>query len=162
MKHVFKFGIIAAMLCPAPLLAQNAGHVENATGGASCPACNLFQADFSFKDMPGRNFAKAKMRQSNLSLSTMNNAKFDGADLSVSNMFGGRFSGAGFRYSNLQNATMVGGYFGGADFKGANLTGANLSGADLQTARINQAQLNKACGDQYTLLPARLTIKPCK
>jgi uncharacterized protein YjbI with pentapeptide repeats len=162
MKKLLKITALTVLLAASPALAQNAGQIENATGGASCAGCNLFQAEFAFKDMPNRDFSKSRLRQSNLSLSTMNGTNFSGADLSVSNMFGGRFTGASFRDANLQNAVLVGAYFGGADFHGANLAGAQISGADMQTAKITQAQLNGVCGDEYTKLPAGMHVARCR
>ena len=77
------------VLGASPALAQNQGQIGRAKSGASCPGCNLFQADFGGAAMRGRNFAHARLRQADLSLSTMNGANFSGAKLS-----GANFSGA--------------------------------------------------------------------
>lgn len=49
----------------------------------------------------------------------------------------------------------------GAILTRAKLNGAILTGAILLGAIITQAQLDTACGDENTLLPPGLTIKPC-
>ncbi|MCW5723615.1 MAG: pentapeptide repeat-containing protein [Maricaulaceae bacterium] len=155
--------IAAFALAAAPAAAQNAGEIARVQGGASCPGCNLFQADLSYRDLPGLNLSGARLRQADLSLATMNRANFSGADLSVANLFGGRFTSASFRNANLSNATLVGAYFGAADFSGANLSGANLGGAEMERVRgLTQGQLNAACGDAWTRLPAGLRVSPCR
>lgn len=146
----------------APALAQNAGEIARVQAGGSCTGCNLFQADLSYRNLPGVDLSGSRLRQGDLSLSTMNNARLAQADLSIANLFGGRFTGVSFAGANLERAILVGGYFGGADFSGANLSGANISGAEMERARgLTQGQLNAACGDASTRLPAGLRVPPC-
>lgn len=146
----------------APAGAQNASEIARVQAGQSCTGCNLFQADLAYRDLPGIDVSRSRLRQANLSLATMNRAHFDRADLSIANLFGARFTGASFRHADLSRVIAVGTYFGGADLSGARLDGAILSGAELETARgLTQAQLNTACGDRYTRLPHGLTIPPC-
>ena len=96
----------------------------------------------------------ARLRQSNLALSTFNDMNLTGANLSVANLFGARFNRADFSNANLEHATAVGTYFGSSTFTGANLKSANFSGADLTIVKgLTQAQLNQACGDASTRLP---------
>src|SRR5262245_55982764 len=94
---------IAALAGPAD--AQNAGQISHARAGASCPKCNLFQADFGGAEMAGRNFSGARLRQADLSLTVMNRTSFAGADLRDVNAYGGVFSGSSFAGANLTNAT---------------------------------------------------------
>ena len=55
------FGLAIFAVWPAH--AQNAGEIAHAQAGASCPHCNLFQADFSNLELKDRNFAGARLRQ---------------------------------------------------------------------------------------------------
>lgn len=153
----------AAVAIAAPAMAQNAGQIARAKGGASCPQCNLFQADFGSSEMRGRNFSGARLRQSDLSLSVMNGTNFAGADLRDVNAYGGVFTGANFAGANLSAASFVGTYLQGANFSGARLDGTNFSGAEMDRARgLTQAQLNGACGDEATTLPRGLRLRPCR
>jgi len=146
-----------------PALAQNAGEIARVQNGASCPGCNLFQADLAYLDLPNVNLSGARLRQADLSLATMNGSNFSGADLSVANLFGGRFTGASFVNANLRDANLVGAHFGSANLSGADLSGAVLSGAELAEAHgLSQRQLDAACGDPSTELPRGLRIPACR
>src|SRR5665213_1341356 len=90
--------------------AQNAGQIGHARDGASCPRCNLFQADFGNLEMKGRDFAGARLRQADLSASIMNHTNFAGGDLRDVNAYGAVFSSANFAGANLTNASFVGTY----------------------------------------------------
>jgi len=154
-------GVVLALLASGAG-AQNAGQIERARAGASCPHCNLFQADFSRSEMRGRNFAGARLRQADLSASEMDRASFARADLRDVNAFGGRFTGASFSGANLANASFVGAYLQGADFRGARLAGADFSGAEMDHVRgLSQSQLEGACGDESTTLPRGLRLTRC-
>lgn len=132
-------------------------------GRMVCARCDLFQAAFSYRDLTGRNFSGARLRQADLNLSTLDRANLSGSDLSVANAFGARLSRANLSNANLENANFVGAYMGGATLTGARLRGAIFSGADLSTARgLTQAQLNTACGDPTTALPHGMTIPACR
>ena len=145
-----------------PAAAQNAGQIEHARDGASCPHCNLFQADFSNLEMKGRNFAGARLRQSDMSAAVMNRTIFAGGDLRDVNAYGAVFTGADFAGANLTNASFVGTYLQGANFRGANLSGVNFSGAEMDRALgLREAQLAGACGDEATTLPRGLHLRPC-
>src|SRR3954469_925919 len=91
---------LAALLLASPALAQNPAQIARARS-ANCPGCNLFQADYSNKEMKGRNFAGARLRQSDLSLSVMNRTSFARADLRDVNAYGGVFSSANFAGADL-------------------------------------------------------------
>ena len=161
MKILAAAAVLALMAAPA--IAQNSGQISSTRGGASCPGCNLFQADFSNLEMRGRNFSGARLRQSNLSLATMNAANFSGADLRDVDAFGGLFTGSNFSGANMANSSWVGAYMGSSRFRGANLIGANFSGAEMDRASgLTQAQLDQACGDQATTLPPGLRIPVCR
>ncbi|MEI9963567.1 MAG: pentapeptide repeat-containing protein [Caulobacteraceae bacterium] len=152
-----------ALFAAAPALAQNAGQIAHARGGASCPGCNLFQADFANQQLRGKNFAGARLRQADLSLAIMNHSSFAGADLRDVNAYGALFSSANFARANLTHASFVGTYLQGADFAGATLVGTNFSGAEMDRARgLTQRQLDQACGDQSTQLPPGLGLRACR
>jgi uncharacterized protein YjbI with pentapeptide repeats len=152
----------AAAVAVSPADAQNAGQIDRAREGASCPHCNLFQADFSNLDMKGRDFTGSRLRQADFSAAIMNRTSFAGGDLRDVNAFGAVLTGVNFAGANLTNATFVGAYLEGANFRGANLTGVNFSGAELGHATgLTQGQLSGACGDETTLLPAGLRLRAC-
>jgi uncharacterized protein YjbI with pentapeptide repeats len=145
-----------------PAAAQNAGQIAHARDGASCPRCNLFQADFSNLELKGRDFAGARLRQADMSAAVMNHTSFAGGDLRDLNAYGAVFTGAVFAGANLTNASFVGAYLEGADFRGANLSGVNFSGAEMDRAvGLTEAQLSEACGDEATTLPRGLHLRPC-
>jgi uncharacterized protein YjbI with pentapeptide repeats len=146
----------------SPLYAQNAGQISRSASGASCPGCNLFQAEFSNKTLTHKNFSKARLRQADLSLGTFTGTNFRGTDMRDVNGFGALFGRASFAHANLTNATFVGAYLEGANFKGANLSGVNFSGAEMQSAMgITQAMMDKACGDKATRAPRGIRIPIC-
>ena len=155
--------VLAALaLAATPALAQNASQIASARRGASCPRCNLFQADFSGLEMRGRNFAGARLRQSDLSLSVINRTSFAGGDLRDVNADGGVVTGSSFANADLTHASFVGAYLAGANLSGARLDGTNFSGAQMGRARgLRQGQLNAACGDGATTLPRGLRLAPC-
>ncbi len=155
--------IALSLLVAAPAMAQNAGQIASARRGASCPGCNLFQADFGGLELRGRNFSRARLRQADLSLVVANRTSFAGADMRDVNAYGGVFSSASFAGANLTNATFVGTYLQGANFRGAVLSGVNFSGAEMDHAvGLTQGQLNGACGDEATTLPRGLRIPACR
>lgn len=150
-------------LAALPALAQNAAEVARAEGGASCPRCNLFQANLYNKDLRGRSYAGARLRQADMSLSVFNHVDFAKADLRDVNGYGALFTGANLKGADLTNATLVGSFLQGANFKGAHLDGVNFSGAEMDRAvGLRQAQLAHACGDESTTLPRGLRLAPCK
>ena len=154
--------VLAVLALGRPANAQNAGQIDRARAGASCPHCNLFQADFSNKRMTGRNFAGSRLRQADFSAAVMNHTVFAGADLRDVNAYGGVFSGAVFSGADLTHASFVGAYLQGASFTGAKLIGTNFSGAEMSHARgLSQHQLEDACGDEATTLPRGLRIPRC-
>ena len=153
--------LLAATLA-LPAAAQNAGQVERARGGASCPGCNLFQADFTNRELKSRDFSKARLRQADVSAAVMNRTSFAGGDLRDVNAYASVMTGANFAGADLTNASFVGAYLEGANFRGARMAGANFSGAEMDRAvGLTQAQLNAACGDGSTQLPRGLRIRSC-
>ncbi len=153
---------VLAVVATQPAQAQNAAQIDHARGGASCPHCNLFQADFSNLEMKDRNFAGARLRQADFSAAVMNHTTFAGGDLRDVNAYGAVLSGASFAGTNLTNASFVGAYLEGANFRGANLSGVNFSGAEMERAvGLTQRQLDAACGDGATTLPRGLRLRPC-
>jgi uncharacterized protein YjbI with pentapeptide repeats len=157
---LMSFALVAVSALPAA--AQNAAQVDHARNAASCPHCNLFQADFSNLELKGRNFAGARLRQSDMSTAVMNNTTMAGADLRDINAYGAVFTGVSFAGANMTNASLVGAYLEGANFRGAILTGVNFSGAEMDRAvGLTQHQLDGACGDGATTLPRGLRIPAC-
>jgi uncharacterized protein YjbI with pentapeptide repeats len=151
------------LLTAGPALAQSAAQVAKAEGGASCPRCNLFQANLSNKTLRGRNYAGARLRQADLSVGAFDHASFAHADLRDVNGYGGRFTGVNFAGANLTNSTFVGAYLEGANFRGAKLSGVNFSGAEMASAvGLTHDQLRQACGDESTKLPKGLKLPACK
>lgn len=160
-----KLALIAASmaLLATPALAQNAGQIASARGGASCAGCNLFQADLSGAELKGRSFARARLRQSNLTLAVLNGSNLSGADLRDVDAYGALLSSANLAGADLTNSSWVGASFGGANLRGAKLSGANLSGAELdRVSGLTQGQLNAACGDDATVLPRGLSVPACR
>jgi uncharacterized protein YjbI with pentapeptide repeats len=159
------FAILAAaatLLGALPATAQNAAQISHARNGASCPHCNLFQADFANLELKDRNFAGARLRQSDMSAAVMNHTSFAGGDLRDVNGYGGVFTGSNFGGANLTNASFVGAYLQGANFRGATLDGVNFSGAEMDHAvGLTQGQLRGACGDEATTLPRGLRLRRC-
>ena len=142
--------------------AQNAAQIEHSRDGASCPHCNLFQADFSNLELKSRDFAGARLRQADMSAAVMNYTTMAGADLRDVNAYGAVFTGVSFAGANLTNASFVGTYLEGANFRGANLSGVNFSGAEMDRALgLTQAQLSEACSDDSTTLPRGLRLRSC-
>lgn len=154
--------LIAFLTAATPTLAQNPGQIARVRGGASCPGCNLFQADLSGLEARGLNLAGARLRQADLSLSVMNRTRFSGTDLRDVEAYGGVFSSSNFNRADLTHASFVGAFLEGSSFSGAILTGANFSGARLtRVTGLTQRQLDTACGDPDTALPSGLRIPAC-
>jgi len=155
--------VVAALaLFSSPAFAQNAAQVERAQDGASCPRCNLFQADFNNRELKGKNFAGARLRQSDMGLGIFNGTTFAGADLRDINGSAALFGRVNFAGANLTNANFVGAYLEHANFRGAILDGVNFSGAEMSTAvGLTQRQLDRTCGDRATELPHGLRIPVC-
>ena len=155
--------LFAVLALAAPALAQNAGQIDRAREGASCPHCNLFQADFSNHRLVGRNFAGSRLRQADFSAAVMNHTVFAGGDLRDVNAYGAVLSSAVFSGADLTHASFVGAYLQGANFSGAKLIGTNFSGAEMSRARgLSQHQLDEACGDEATTLPPGLHVPRCR
>lgn len=155
--------LLAALTAATPAFAQNAGQIARAGAGASCPGCNLFQADFGAKELKARNFTGARLRQADFSSAVMNRTSFARADLRDVNAYGAVLSSANFAGADLTNATFVGAYLEGANFAGARMAGANFSGAEMDKARgLTQGQLSTACGDETTRLPRGLSLRACR
>jgi uncharacterized protein YjbI with pentapeptide repeats len=161
MKRLALLLLMAATLA-GPATAQNAGQISRVRNGASCPGCNLFQADLMGMERSGLNFRRARLRQATLTAVVMNRASFAGADLRDADASAAVFGGASFAGANLTNANFVGSYLQGANFSGANLSGAVFSGAEMDRAvGLTQRQLDAACGDEATQLPRGLRIPRC-
>jgi uncharacterized protein YjbI with pentapeptide repeats len=156
---VLALGLVTA----APAMAQNAAQIEHVKQGASCPRCNLFQADFGNRVLKNRNFAGARLRQADFSLSAMDYSNLSNTDLRDANAYAARFTGVDLHGANMTNASFVGVYMGGVNLRGARVDGVNFSGSEMsKTKGLTQAQLNRACGDETTTLPKGLHIPACK
>jgi hypothetical protein len=143
-------------------VARKATAAKVVNGLKTCAKCDLFQVDFSYKELSGRDLSGSRLRQADLSLATLDDASLRGANLSVANGFGARFSRTDLSGADMTEATFVGSWFGGANLAGANLKGTNLSGSYLYTAKgLTQVQLSTACGDESTEVPEGLKIPLC-
>ena len=161
MKRI-TLAILALGLLSSPALAQNASQIDAARNGASCPKCNLFQADFVGLELKNKNFAGARLRQADLSMGVFNGSTFAGGDLRDLDGTASLFGRVSFAGANLTNAVFVGAYLEGANFKGAILDGVNFSGAEMRSAvGLTQRQLDQTCGDEATELPRGLRIPVC-
>ena len=166
MRQARSFVVAAVMvigLAGKPALAQNPVQIAHARSGASCPRCNLFQADLSNTELHGRNFAGARLRQADMSTAVITRSSFQGSDLRDLNAYGAVLSGSNFAGANLVNASLVGTYLQEANFRGARLAGVNFSGAEMNRATgLTQSQLAGACGDAATTVPAGLHLAACR
>lgn len=163
MKPIALLSALSVLALASAAQAQNAGQISAVRNGASCPRCNLFQADLSNLELKNKNLTGARLRQADLSAAVMNRTRFTGGDLRDVNAYGAVMTGASFVRADLTNASFVGAYLQGANFSGARLSGANFSGAEMDRAvGLTQAQLDQACGDGSTYLPGRLRIPLCR
>src|SRR3954469_25610198 len=152
MKPIALFSALAVLALASAADAQNAGQIASVRNGASCPRCNLFQADLTNLELKNKNLAGARLRQADFSTAIMNRTSFAGGDLRDVNAYGAVLTGASFAHADLTNASFVGAYLQGANFSGAKLSGVNFSGAEMDRAvGLTQGQLNQACGDDSTL-----------
>ncbi len=162
MKRI-ALALLAISFMSAPAIAQNAAQVGAAQNGANCPRCNLFQADFNNRTLKNRNFAGARLRQSDMGLGIFNGSNFSGADLRDINASAALFGRVSFAGANLTNANFVSAYLEHANFTGAILNGVNFSGAEMSSAvGLTQRQMDKTCGDESTQLPRGLRIPVCE
>ncbi len=146
-----------------PARAQNPVQIEHVKHGASCPRCNLFQADFANLELRGKDLKGARLRQADFSAAVMKHVNLSGTDLRDLNAYGAVFTGSSLAGANLVNATFVGAYLQGVNLRGAHLEGANFSGAEMARAvGLTQSQLAGACGDATTTLPRGLSLKRCQ
>jgi uncharacterized protein YjbI with pentapeptide repeats len=161
MKILALAALLSALALPA--WAQNASQIAKVEDGGGCPHCNLFQIDLNNKQVSDRDFAGARMRQGDFSLSVFKRDNFRGADLRDVNGYGALFTNANLSGADMTNATFVGAYLEGANLRGAILQGVNFSGAEMdQAAGLTQGQLDRACGDETTKLPRGLRIPTCR
>ena len=161
MRPALAAALLLALAGPAA--AQNPGQIARVRAGASCPGCNLFQADLANLELKGRDLHGARLRQADLSAAVATHTRFARADLRDLNAYGAVMTGADLAGADLTNATLVGAYLEGANLAGARLDGANLSGAEMGRARgLTATQLAHACGDETTQLPHGLRAPPCR
>ena len=154
--------VLSALIVAAPAAAQNPGQIARVRAGASCPRCNLFQADLGGLALRGRDFTGARLRQADAQAAVLTHARLAHADLRDLNAYGAVLTGANLRGADLTAATLVGAYLQGADLSGAVLVGTNLSGTEMSRARgLSARQLSAACGDAATTLPRGFSVKPC-
>ena len=119
---------------------------------------NLFRAELPKAGLVGINMHRvsagfAKLQGATLQGATLQGATLRGANLQRANLQRAQLQGAQLLEADLQEANLQ-----GADLQGANLQGANLSIAE----NLTQGQINKACLDEQTKLPEKLTRPaPC-
>lgn len=157
--------LLFTLLCLAAgsASAQNAGQIARVRAGASCPRCNLFQADLSNRKLRGRDYTGARLRQATLTAAILSSSRFVKADLRDVDAYGAVLASADLHGADLSHATFVGAYLEKADLSHAKLDGANFAGAEMRRARgLTQAQLDRACGNSTTRLPPGLHISACR
>ena len=158
-----RLAVTALALLASPAAAQNPVQIARVRAGASCPGCNLFQADLADLELKGRDYHGARLRQADASGAVLARSRFAHGDLRDFNAYGAVMTGADLRGADLTHATLVGAYLEGADLAGARMGGANLSGAEMERARgLTPGQLAQACGDEATRLPHGMHVAPCR
>ena len=135
---------LALCLIAAPAAAQNASQIAKVQAGASCPHCNLFQADFGNRVLKSRNLAGSRLRQADFSLSVLNDSNLSGADLRDINAYGTILVRANFSRANLTNASLVGALFDGANLRGLPLGPDRQAPVDLAGAKYGMTAFAKA------------------
>src|SRR5262245_4025048 len=147
-------------------------------GGSNLSNANLNNANLNRAVLDSANLCRADLHSANLSGAYLRRANLSGANLVSANLSdadlsSADLSGAHLGLENMRGAQLVNrvtglvDHLGGANLSGANLSDTDLSGADLSGANLSdaknltQTQLDKACGNENTKLPERLTLKTC-
>ncbi|MCH9030938.1 MAG: pentapeptide repeat-containing protein [candidate division Zixibacteria bacterium] len=125
--------------------------------GAGAPPSGTFGTDRSrlgFSNYGERvNLQGAVLTKANLKWVNLGRANLEGATLVRADL-----SHASLKRANLTNANLE-----RANLTDVGLRLANISGANLRGVReLTQDQLDMACGDEKTVLPSGLTVKPCR
>lgn len=110
---------------------------------------NLYNANLSDTYLEGATFYGANLSnveaiESNLILSTLDQAKLESADLSRADISSSNLVGAELQGTNLTGASLIQSDLSYADLTGADLTGAKLQGTILTKATVTNEQLAQA------------------
>lgn len=129
--------------------------------GVDLSGANLVQADMSKADLEDANFSEA-----NLSYAFLENAFLVGADFSQANLRRAFLTQTNLLYANFSGANLEETDFSEASLAKSNLsnailTNANFSGADLSDAILVGVDLSTACGNEWTILPAGVSMPAC-
>ncbi|MCR9241729.1 MAG: pentapeptide repeat-containing protein [Rhodobiaceae bacterium] len=131
--------------------------------GARLIDANLEGADLTGAHMDGIFLIGANLRGANLAGARINFGWLQKTDMTGANLVGADFSRTEMAEGlNLRNADATGAKFRFARLTGVIFAGTRLAGADFSNAtELTQRQLASACGDEKTILPVGLTLKPC-
>ena len=129
--------------------------------GVDLSGADLVQADMTKADLEDANFSEA-----NLSFAFLENAFLVGADFSRANLQRAFLTQTNLLYANFSGANLEEADFSEASLAKSNLTNAiltnaNFSGADLSDAILVGADLSTACGNEWTILPAGVSLPAC-
>ena len=139
------------------------GSSESATYliGVDLPGADLVKADMTKADLEDANFSGADLR-----FAFLGNAFLVGADFSRANLQRAFLTQTNLLYANFSGANLAGADFSEASLAKSNLTNAiltntNFSGADLSDAILVDVDLSTACGNEWTILPAGMSLPAC-
>jgi uncharacterized protein YjbI with pentapeptide repeats len=125
--------------------------------GAHLDRIEAYEADLSGADLTNADLSGARMLFSLFVKANLTKANLGDAMLAVTDM----------RQAVLVEANLSRANLGSADLRGVDLTGAFLYRTILYRTKLigakglTQAQLDTACGNETTILPPGLTVRPC-
>ena len=113
-------------------------------------------------NLSGANLERASLERAILRGALLDGARLGWADLDRSDLKLAKLNGADMKNVKLKRADLRGADLGGADLTNAVLRVTILNGTNLSgVSGLTQAQLDRACGNDATVPPEGLTIKPC-
>jgi len=125
--------------------------------GARLDRVEAYEADFSGANLTNADLSSARMVFSIFVQTNLTRANLGDAILTVTDM----------RQANLAGANLSRANLGSADLRGVDLTGAYLDRTILYRTKLigakglTQEQLDTACGNETTILPPGLIVRPC-
>lgn len=146
---VKNLGLVALLLIPGGMGAENLQHLNQLLATKQCQGCDLtrtglVQSDLSRinvagSDLSDANLSRANLRGANLQKTNLSRASFFGADLTGADLRGANLSQADLGGANLTGANLTGAIFAQTDLRQAILTGANFDGVDFRNAYVRGA-----------------------
>ena len=125
--------------------------------GARLDHIEAYEMDLSGANMTNADLSGARMLFSIFVRTNLTKANLGDAMLAVTDM----------RQANMAGANLSRANFGSADLRGVDLTGAFLYRTILYRTKLlyakglTQEQLDTACGNETTILPPGLVVRPC-